>query len=301
MKRKYLLFALVGLILALPGCRTITQPASFAPSDLTGIAVSSSEINLTWKDNSADETGFYIYRKTTDSYGKVGVVLANTDSYDDKGLHPETTYTYKVTAYNDGGESESSNELTITTPGEEMPPFAPSDLVAIAVAYNQIDLSWQDNSNDEDGFYVYTKTTGDYYQVADVAANTTYFAHSGLEPLEKYTYYLQAYNEFGVADSNIAEVTTLSGVEILSYYWKRRYDCIDVCGQARNTTNEVLAWVSFIYCFYDADGILISSLNNGNWNIPPLTTFQLGIAVYRGDGVGRVSDVTITVTDVDID
>ncbi len=303
MKRKYSLLPLVALILALPGCRTITQSAPFAPSDLTGQTVSSSEIDLTWKDNTPDETGFYIYRKTTDNYSKVGVVLANTTSYNDKGLDPQTTYTYKVTAYNDGGESESSNEITIATTTEEMPPSAPSDLAASAVAYNQIDLTWQDNSDNEGGFRVECKIyeESDYYELADLAANTTYFAHSGLEPLENYTYYVQAYNEFGAADSNIAEATTVSGVEILDYWWKRRYNCIDVCGQARNTTNEILAWVSFIYCFYDADGILIDSINNGNWNIPPLTTFQLGIAVYRGDGVERVSDVTIAVTDVDID
>ncbi|MBA7501049.1 MAG: hypothetical protein GH144_10375 [Clostridia bacterium] len=118
MKRKYLLLPLAALILALPGCRTITQPAPSAPSNLAGIAVSSSEINLTWKDNSPDETGFYIYRKTTDNYSKVGVMEANATSYNNTGLNPETTYTYKVTAYNDGGESSPSNEVTVTTLSE---------------------------------------------------------------------------------------------------------------------------------------------------------------------------------------
>jgi len=299
MKRKYLLLALVALILGLAGCRIITQRTSFAPSDLTGQIVSSSEISLTWKDNSADEKGFYIYRKTTDNYSRVGVVLANVDSYNDKGLDPETTYTDKVTAYNDSGESESSNEITITTT-EEMPPSAPSDLAGIAVAYNKIDLNWQDNSDDEEGFYVYTKTTGDYYEVADLPANTVHFAHSGLEPLEKYIYYVQAYNEFGAADSNIAEATTLSGVEILSCYWKRRSGCIDVSGQARNTTNETLVWVSFIYCFYDADAILIDSIVNGVGNIPPLASFYFGI-VYRYSDLPRIAYVTAAVSDVDID
>jgi len=304
MRGKYLLLPLVVLILALPGCRTITQPASFAPSGLTGHAVSSSEINLTWRDNSPDETGFYIYRKTTDNYSRVGVVLANTTSYNDKDLDPETTYSYKVTAYNDGGESESSNEITITTSGEEMPPSAPSDLVAIAVAYNQIDLSWQDNSDNEDGFYVYTKTSGDYYKVADLPANTTYFAHSGLEPLEKYTYYVQAYNQFGAADSNIAEATTLSGVEILDYSLGTM-GCVDgkafVAGHAQSNINEIISVMIEVW-FYDSDGVYLDSASCQKYNIPPLATWEFDSWDSLKTLKSReVSYVTVEVTDVNID
>ncbi len=115
MKKKYLLLSVVALTLVLAGCKVVTQPEPYAPSDLVGFSVSPSEINLTWKDNSSDETGFYIYRKTTDNYSKVGVVLANNDFYSDEGLDPKTTYTYKVTAYNDGGESSPSNEVSVTT------------------------------------------------------------------------------------------------------------------------------------------------------------------------------------------
>lgn len=301
MKRKYLLLPLVALILALPGCRTITQPTSFAPSDLTGQIISSSEISLTWKDNSADETGFYIYRKTTDNYSRVGVVLANTDSYNDKGLDPEATYTYKVTAYNDGGESESSNEITITTTRQEIPPSAPSDLAGIAVAYNQIDLSWQDNSDNEDGFRVECNIYGEAIKVADLLANTAHFAHSGLEPLEKYTYYVQAYNEFGAADSNIAEVTTLPGVEILDYeFAQKRLGDIYVSGHAENTTNETLALVVLTYWFYDTNNILIVVIDYGLRNISPLTTFEFSCCyLHRGPDI--IEYVTVTVTEVDID
>lgn len=301
MKRKYLLLALVALILGLAGCRIITQRAPLTPSHLTGQIISSSEISLTWKDNSADEKGFYIYRKTTDNYSRVGVVLANTDSYNDKGLDPEATYTYKVTAYNDSGESESSNEITITTTGEEMPPSAPSDLAAIAVAYNQIDLSWQDNSDDEDGFRVECNIYGAAIKVVNLPANTTDFAHSGLEPLEEYAYYVQAYNEFGAADSNIAEATTLSGVEILDYELEKRSSAIYVNGHARNITNETLALVIFTYWFYDVGGILIASWDHAVGNIPPLTTFELGQTGWGCSGWDKIEYVTVAVTDVDID
>ena len=306
MKRKYLPLLLVTLALALPGCQgcpIAAPPAPYPPSDLAGVAVSSSEVNLTWKDSSPDETGFYIYRKTTDNYSRVGVVLANANCYNDKGLDPETDYTYKVTAYNDGGESESSNEITITTPGEEVSPSAPSDLAGIAVAYDQIDLNWQDNSDNEDGFRIECKIYGesDYYEVADLPANTTYFAHSGLEPLRKYTYYVQVYNEIGAADSNIAEATTLSGVEILDYELEKRSDSVRVNGHARNTTNEILAKVRFIYWFYDVNDILIDSTEDSEGSIPPLTTFEFGPYGWGCSGWDRIEYVIVAVTEVEIE
>ncbi|MBA7501168.1 MAG: hypothetical protein GH144_00050 [Clostridia bacterium] len=188
--------------------------------------------------------------------------------------------------------------ITQSTP---LAPSAPSNLTGSAVAYNQIDLTWRDNSEDEEGFYVYAKTTGSYYEVVDLPANTTCFAHSGLEPLEKYTYYVQVYNEIGAADSDTVEATTLSGVEILSYYWQKRYGCIDIYGtKAQNTTNETLAKVTFTYCFYDADAILIDSVVNGIENIPPLATFRFDI-VYRPNEYAGIVYVTAVVTDVDID
>ncbi|MQY58748.1 MAG: hypothetical protein GH144_03960 [Clostridia bacterium] len=200
MKRKYLLLALMGLALALPGCQgcpIAPPPTPYPPSDLAGVAVSSSEINLTWKDNSADETGFYIYRKTTDNYSKVGVMEANATSHTDTGLSPQTTYSYKVTAYNEGGESDPSNEVTITTPGEATAPSAPSNLAGQAVSCSEINLSWQDNSTNEEGFYVYRKTTDDYSIIATMEANATSYNNTGLNPETAYSYKITAYNDIG--------------------------------------------------------------------------------------------------------
>jgi len=303
-KRKYLLLPLVALILALPGCRIITQPTCFAPSDLTGQIVSSSEISVTWKDNSADEKGFYIYRKTTDNYSRIGVVLADANSYNDKGLDPEATYTYKVTAYNDSGESESSNEITITTTSEEMPPSAPSDLVSIAVAYDQIDLNWQDNSENEDGFRVQCNIWGQFIEIADLPANTTSFSHSGLEPLETYSYYVQSYNEIGEANSNIVEATTLSGIKILDYRLETK-GCVDgkafVTGHAQSNINEIISVMIQVW-FYDFNNVYLDFALCQKYNIPPLVTWEFDSwDSLKTLNSREVSYVTVEVTRVDID
>ncbi|MCL5022136.1 MAG: fibronectin type III domain-containing protein [Nitrospirae bacterium] len=97
---------------------TITvQGAPAAPSNLTINAVTSNQIVFSWADNSTDETGFKIERKTGSggTYSQIALVGSNTTSYPDSGLTENTTYYYRVKASNAGGDSSYSNEVSATT------------------------------------------------------------------------------------------------------------------------------------------------------------------------------------------
>lgn len=88
-----------------------------APSNLSARAVSSSQINLTWTDNSQGETGFKIERKTgaSGTYAEIATVGANVTKKNDTGLNKKTTYYYRVRAYNAAGDSPYSNEASART------------------------------------------------------------------------------------------------------------------------------------------------------------------------------------------
>ena len=96
-----------------------------APSNLGALAVSSSQIDLSWTDNSNNEERFRIDRKTIGSmFEQIAAVGADETSYSDMWLVPATPYTYRVRAYNGAGDSAWSNEASATTfaEGEEPPP-----------------------------------------------------------------------------------------------------------------------------------------------------------------------------------
>jgi C1A family cysteine protease/predicted secreted protein len=190
-----------------------TPPA--APSNLTAQAVSISQINLTWVDNSNDETGFKIERCSSagcSDFAQVATVGANVTSYSNTGLTAATSYNYRVRAYNDAGDSGYSNTASATTYAPPTPPAAPSSLTAQAVSSSQINLAWADNANNEMGFKI-ERCTGagcsNFGQVATVGANVTSYSNTGLAAATSYSYRVRAYNEAGDSDySNTASATT---------------------------------------------------------------------------------------------
>jgi fibronectin type 3 domain-containing protein len=94
---------------------------------LVASAVSSTEIDLTWTDNSNNETGFGIQRSTDNkTFALLTNVGANVTFYPDATVGAATKYYYKVTATNSAGHSAFSNVANATTPGNTTPTPTPT-------------------------------------------------------------------------------------------------------------------------------------------------------------------------------
>jgi acid phosphatase type 7 len=89
-----------------------------APSGLIATAVSRTQINLSWTDNSVNETGFKIERckgANCTNFVQVAQVGVNANTLADASLTKNTSYTYRVRAFNAGGNSGYSNTATART------------------------------------------------------------------------------------------------------------------------------------------------------------------------------------------
>ena len=124
-----------------------------APSGLTATAVSSSQINLSWTDNSNNETGFKIDQATSSDFstGLTTVTVgANATTYSATGLSSSTTYYYRVRATNAIGDSANTSTASATTtaPARLLPFLCPMAILSDTAAYYI-------NSNTGGGSYVH--------------------------------------------------------------------------------------------------------------------------------------------------
>jgi hypothetical protein len=183
--------------------------APAAPSALTATVLGSSRIRLNWTDNSDNEGSFRIERKigAAGVYSQVALVGANTVTYLNSLLAPNTLYYFRVRAHNGAGDSAYSNETRGLTPAL---PGAPSDLRARAISSTQVQLTWIDNATDETAFYLERKIgAGAYVIIRGLGANTTAVVDISAAAATTYTYRIRAYRagDFSLY-SNEASATT---------------------------------------------------------------------------------------------
>ena len=106
----------------LPGCGNPGPPPD-APAGLTATAISNRRITLAWSDQSSNEDGFVVERCTgavaaceaSGGFARVGQTAAASATYTDTHLQASTTYSYRVRAFNGGGESAFTNTAQATT------------------------------------------------------------------------------------------------------------------------------------------------------------------------------------------
>lgn len=95
-----------------------------APTNLVATAQSTSEIHLTWADNSTNEQGFEIERTICGGTTIIIPVPADTTSFTDTGLATDTEYKYVIRAWSTGTQSSDSNIAAARTF-----PHIPDDII----------------------------------------------------------------------------------------------------------------------------------------------------------------------------
>lgn len=208
---------LLLLIFTLAGCG---GGGTTLPSTPTGLTATSgnSEVTLSWNSVSG-AISYNLYMASASGITKSNYSsLANgmnhtgvTSPFTHTGLTNGTTYYFVVTAVNAEGESTESSEVSAAPVPAVTIPGAPSDLQTTAVASTQIDITWTDNSANEDGFKIERKTGagGTYSQIATVGTNVTNYSDTAaLVANTVYCYQVQAFNTVGNSGYSNESCTT---------------------------------------------------------------------------------------------
>jgi hypothetical protein len=86
----------------------VSEDPPKAPSNLDA-HILTDQIHVTWQDNSDDETGFRLQRSFGIGYTDLAILPPNTTSYQMDNPVYNTTYYFRVCAFNDAGDSAYSN------------------------------------------------------------------------------------------------------------------------------------------------------------------------------------------------
>ncbi|MGA7923358.1 MAG: fibronectin type III domain-containing protein, partial [Thermoplasmata archaeon] len=115
------------------------------PTDLVAIALSGSEVQLTWQPPPGSLIKETIYQASpacgswTDVYTPASVV----SEYDVGNLDNGTTYCFAISAWTSGAQSNLSNTVQVTTP---LITGIPTDVVATNVTNSSVTLAWTNPS-----------------------------------------------------------------------------------------------------------------------------------------------------------
>jgi PKD repeat protein len=165
-----------------------------APSGLIATPASTTQVNLTWTDNSGNEDGFEVERSTNNAaFTQVALAAANATSYSNTGLANSTTYYYRLRGFNSSGRSPYSNTASATTgTGGGLPgPWQDQDVGLVAAPGSAgesagtftVSGSGEDIWDAADAFgFAYQPWSGDGEIVARVAGiqNTAAWAKVGV-------------------------------------------------------------------------------------------------------------------------
>ena len=174
------------------------QAPAATPANLTA-AAGVGEVSLAWDDPNDSTISAYKYRQKEagGSFGQWTTIPdsaygeANTIGYTVRGLTDGQTYTFRIRAADEDGDTANSNDVTVTTILA-----APTNLTAtVGVDAGQIALNWGNPGNNLITKYQYSTDGGtSFNDITGSGATTTAYTVTGLENGTEYTLAVRAVN-----------------------------------------------------------------------------------------------------------
>lgn len=178
---------------------------------VTTITPAASSLTVNWSDNAANETNYIVERSTDGTtFSVIATLGANTTTYNDTGLTPNTPYYYRVKATNATESSVYTSNVSVTTPPI---PSAPTKAVNPIPANNNTNVELSSGN-------LLLKWTGS-------SNTTTYTVYFGTDPLNLNNIATVPYSATPSYQLSSLNTTT-------NYYWR-----IDASNSLGSVTGDV--------------------------------------------------------------
>ncbi len=272
-----------------------------APTNLSGVLMSETNIVLNWEDNATGESGYEIeHRENDNAWVTLHTTHADASMYDVQGLTPRTANRFRVRAVGDQAASGYSNVVTIET---RMKPARPLNLSASAVDHTSIRVTWQRGSENEDGYDVERKQEGGSWDpLTTEGPGDGDILDENLPKTTTFWYRVRAKNDQGVSDWSKEDSATTMDSPIPSAPFGLR-------AEAAGPTSIRLHWIlptpsfaetieiemspsgdpgSFYRILPDADGKAVTYTVT---QLQPVTEYWFRVRAVNGSGASDFSGI----------
>ncbi|MEI7780492.1 MAG: fibronectin type III domain-containing protein [Planctomycetota bacterium] len=275
------------------GTSTTTTTAPTAPTSFRGTAVSSTQVSLTWGDASGED-GYRLYQVSGSTATLIASYAAGTTSATVGGLSANTTYSFRLDAYNSVGTASASTQVTTLAASSLA---APSNVAAKAVSSTSAQLSWTGVSGAK-GYNILWSDGTQTKTLGRVSSGATSAKITGLTAGSTNLFAVQAYNNTSTATSAWVSLTqpaavlapqgvafTFSSGSSGQLSWNASSGAVGYMVYAIGSRGRsASAWVDA-----DATSIAVSGLRQGD-------TYQFRVVAVGDDNSSAASDyVTFTI------
>ncbi|SHL36162.1 Por secretion system C-terminal sorting domain-containing protein [Chitinophaga jiangningensis] len=124
-----------------------SQPYLRAPMKLKQDSANQSTIYLSWLDYTEQETGYRVERMVNGTWMQIGTTGVNENYFAVTGMEPEEADTFRVKAFNSGGESGYSNEFIGKAKPVEVPVLNPATFAPALTWTGAVSQDWDLTTN----------------------------------------------------------------------------------------------------------------------------------------------------------
>ncbi len=294
----------------------VVKPPPTAPTALTASGNNIGKVTLTWSNPNATAVTYNVYRGSALLVSGIST-LKYTDST--VPLNSEiVTYTYRVTAVNDDGESTEATVTAVVeaTVVQQTPPSIPKNLGLVTATSSSAVLTWAASTKTDDdykvsGYDILRASDGSEQYVVITSVTTPGYTDSTLAESSTYKYKIKSYSSKGVRSDASAVLTVATSAKIVEITDKTpptvptglalktapTSSTVSLTWTA-STDNEVKASGLAGYRVY-RDGVQIASVNDTKYtdsSATASTTYVYSVKAY--DNIGNVSagSTPLTVT-----